>query len=242
MNILLGIIVMSIYVATSPVLGSTTIADFPKGESVIYDSGLREGDTILKVDGKNVHIYSQMYYEIMHNGFEPIDITVRREGELITVPDVKFPTVEESGVTFGNIDFRVARLQKTFPNVVKEAYYQSFTTIKMIWDSIGDLLRGRYGVQALSGPVGVTEALVDAAKTGARDFIYLAVVISMNLGVMNLLPLPALDGGKLLFQFIELIARRPVNRKVEGYIHFAGLVILMLLMVVFVFKDVISLF
>ena len=242
MNLLLGILVMSIYVATSSVMGSTTVADFPEAEASSYTAGLREGDKIVKVNGKNVHIYSQMYYEIMHDGDEPVDITVKRGSETITLEDISFPTVEEQGVVFGTIDFRVARLQKTFGSVVKEAYYQSFTTIKMIWESLGDLVTGRYGLQAVSGPVGVTEALVDAAKTGARDFIYLAVVISMNLGVMNLLPLPALDGGRLLFQIIELVIRKPVNRKIEGFIHFLGLVLLMILMVLIIFKDVISLF
>lgn len=244
MNIFLGIAVMSIYVATSPVIGSTTVAEFTEPERLTYESGLREGDTIVEVEGKGVHIYSQMAYEIMHSGYEPIDLTVIRDGEEIVLSDVVFPTVteEEAGVTFGITDFKVFPRDKTFGNVVKEAYYQSFTTIKMIWDSLKDLVTGRYGVQAVSGPVGVTEALVDAAESGVRDFTYLAVVITMNLGVMNLLPLPALDGGRLLFQLIELIMRRPVNRKIEGYIHFAGLALLMLLMVLIVFKDVIGLF
>ena len=112
----------------------------------------------------------------------------------------------------------------------------------MVWESLVDLVTGRYGIQAVSGPVGVTEALVDAARRGVRDFMYLAVVISMNLGVMNLLPLPALDGGRLLFQFIELVTRRPVNRNVEGYIHFAGLVLLLGFMAFIIIKDIAGFF
>ena len=108
----------------------------------------------------------------------------------------------------------------------------------MIWESLGDLISGRYGVKAVSGPVAVTQMLADAASRSVYQFVYLAVVISMNLGIMNLLPLPALDGGRLAFQFIELIRRKPVNRN----IHFAGIVILMILMVLIAFKDVVSLF
>ena len=241
-NILFGIIVMSIFVATSPVLGTTTIGSFDSEDSVIMNSGLQVNDKIVEVEGKNVHIYSQMYYEIMRNGYEPLDVTVIRDGEKITVENVEFPTIEEQGVVFGDIDFRVYPLEKSFGSVVKEAYFQSTNTIKMIWESLVDLVTGRYGLQAVSGPVGVTEALVDAARRGVRDFMYLAVVISMNLGVMNLLPLPALDGGRLLFQFIELVARRPVNRNVEGYIHFAGLVLLLAFMAFIVIKDIAGFF
>lgn len=242
-NLIFGIIVMSVFVATTNIYASTTIAEFPEDTtSVIQESGLQVDDKIVGVDGKTVHTYSQMSYAIMHEGYEPVDITVIRDGEKITVENVVFPTVEEQGVTFGDFDFKVYRLDKTFPNVVKEANYQSFTTIKMIWDSLIDLISGRYGVEAVSGPVGVTEALVDAAKTDFRNLIYLTVVISMNLGVMNLLPLPALDGGRLLFQLIELVAGRPINRKIEGYIHTGGLAVLMLFMAVIVVKDVVGLF
>lgn len=111
----------------------------------------------------------------------------------------------------------------------------------MIWESLYDLLTGRYGMEAVSGPVGVTEALGEAAQSGISDLVYIAVVISMNLGIMNLLPLPALDGGRLLFQLIELVRRKPINREVEGMIHFAGLVLLMVLFVVVTFKDVLTL-
>lgn len=241
-NIVIGILVMSVYVSTSPKLASTTVAVFNDENSPIRAAGILEGDTITRVDGKRVHIYSQMYYEIMRNGNEPIDITVERNGLEVTFENVEFPTVSDSGTTFGTIDFKVYATEKTFFSVLKEAYYQSFTTIKMIWESLFDLIGGRYGLSAVSGPVGVTEALVDAAKTGIRNFSYLAAVISMNLGVMNLLPIPALDGGRLLFQIIELVRRKPINRNVEGYIHFAGLAVLMVLMVLIVFKDVVNLF
>jgi regulator of sigma E protease len=111
----------------------------------------------------------------------------------------------------------------------------------MIWESLYDLVSGRYGMEAVSGPVGVTQAMSEAASTGIANMVYLAVVISMNLGVMNLLPLPALDGGRLVFLLVEGIRRKPVSRRVEGYIHFAGLAILMLFMVIVTFKDIIGL-
>jgi len=112
----------------------------------------------------------------------------------------------------------------------------------MIWESLYDLITGRYGVESVSGPVGVTQAMGEAVSSGLSDLVYLAVVISMNLGVMNLLPLPALDGGRLVFQIIEGIRRKPVSRQLEAYIHFGGIVVLMILMVLITFKDIVGLF
>lgn len=241
-NIIAGILVMSVFVATSAQLASTTIGKFTDNGEFSSSSGLQIGDTVTKVDGKNVYIYSQLYYEIARRGIEPIDITVERDGETITLENVEFPTESTQGTLFGSAPFIPYEREKTVGNVVKEAFFQSTTTIKMIWESLFDLLRGRYGIEAVSGPVGVTEVLVDAAKSGVRDLVYLAVVISMNLGVMNLLPIPALDGGRFLFQLIEAVIGRPVNRNVEGYIHFIGMILVLVLMALIVFKDIAGFF
>lgn len=242
MNIVVGIIVMAVLVSTQKTLPSTTISQFQDTEAMAsYNAGLRVGDTITAVDGVRVHIANEMLYEIMRRGVEPVDITVDRDGESITFHDIQFPIFVESGVQFGNVDFYVAAEQRTPAAIAKHAFFRSFSTIKMIWESLYDLLTGRYGMEAVSGPVGVTEALGEAAKSGVSDLVYIAVVISMNLGIMNLLPLPALDGGRLLFQLIELVRRKPINREVEGMIHFAGLVLLMVLFVVVTFKDVLTL-
>ena len=112
----------------------------------------------------------------------------------------------------------------------------------MIWESFIDLLCGRYGIDALSGPVGVTGAISEAAKNGVSQFFYLLVLISMNLGIFNLIPFPALDGGRIFFMLIEWIFRRPVNRKVEAYIHFIGITVLLLFMAFITCKDILKLF
>ena len=112
----------------------------------------------------------------------------------------------------------------------------------MIWESIIDLIGGRYGVEAVSGPVGVTSAIGEAAKSGVSNLVYLAVVISMNLGIVNLLPFPALDGGRVVLVIVELIRGKPLPPKYEGYINFAGIVILIGLVAAITIKDVIALF
>ncbi len=245
MNLLIGVLVMGILMAAEPVLPSTTIGAFVYDDNdVCYaeSAGLELGDTIVAVNGTRTHIANEVIYEIMRKGVDPLSVTVIRDGERLTVENVIFPTFSDMGTVFGTVDFKVLPAEKTVGTVLKEAFFRSVNTVRMIWESLFDLITGRYGMEAVSGPVGVTKALGEAAEQGTSNLIYLAVVISMNLGVMNLLPLPALDGGRLVFQFIELIRRKPVRAEVEGYVHFAGLAVLMILMVIIAVKDVIGLF
>ncbi len=241
MNIVAGILVMAILIVSSPTLASTVIHSFSE-EATSFEYGLQENDRVLIVDGVRVSTGNELVYEIMRRGVEPIDLTVRRNGETLVLEDVVFPQVTENGTAFGSIDFFVYSEAKTPLNVLKHVVARPWSTIKMVWESLFDLLSGRYGLDSVSGPVGVTQVMTEAAASSAFDLVYLAVVISMNLGVMNLLPLPALDGGRLLFLIVEGIRRKPISARVEGYIHFAGFVLLMLLMVVIMVKDVVGLF
>lgn len=257
MNILVGVLVMSFLVMSQDRLPSTTIAKFQEVDTTVEETetnedtltfastetyGLMVGDTIIKVGPAKVHIANELVYEVMRRGWEPLDITVLRNGETVVVEDVQFPTFYESGTIFGDVDFYVLGEDSNPGTILKHSFYRATSTIKMIWESLYDMLAGRYSLESVSGPVGVTETLGEAAKEGWDDLIYMAVVISMNLGVMNLLPFPALDGGRLLFQLIELIRRKPINRNVEGMIHFTGMVLLMILFVVITCKDIINLF
>ncbi len=245
MNLAVGILVMSLLVATQDVLPSNVVGAFIEHEdgtsNYAQAAGLRIGDEILEIDGTRVHIANETVYEIMRKGIEPLDVTILRDGERITLENVLFPMIVDQGIRYGAMDFKVNPEAKTPATVLKHAVFRSVSTIKMIWESLYDLVTGRYGVESVSGPVGVTKALGEAAESGMSDLVYLAVVISMNLGVMNLLPLPALDGGRLLFQLIEVVRRKPIPTEVEGYVHFAGMVLLMILMVVVAVKDIFTL-
>ena len=242
MNLIIGFILMTVVVITSTSIGGTTILRFAEDNALSEQSGLMIGDEIVKVGDTRVHIASELAYEIMRNGVEPLDITVRRDGEIVEIKDVQFPTIIEQGIQFGMTDFIVLAEEKTVGNVIEQSFYRSISTVKMIWQSLIDLITGRYGLEQMSGPVGVTAVVSEAAKSSFTDYLYLVVVITINLGIFNLLPLPALDGGRLIFQIIELIRRRPVKPEFEGYVHFIGIVLLMLLMVVITFKDVMKLF
>jgi len=240
MNLLLGFLLMTVIVFSQGNLASTTIAKFEEG--AVSSQKLQVGDEIVKVDGTRVHTGNDMVYEIMNQGYEPIDIEVIRNGEKLLIEDVSFLTLEDSGVTFGNYDFIPYAEESTLPNLIKHAYFRSVSTVKMVYDSLFGLLSGRFGMESVSGPVGVAEVVGDAAKMGLLNFLYIVTVLSINLGVFNLIPFPALDGGRLLFLVIEGIRRKPINRNVESYINFVGIMILFAFMIFVTVKDIFKLF
>lgn len=237
-NILIGFLVMFILVSTMPRIPSTVINDF--AENSVSDSyGLMPGDRITEVAGHKVHIANEMVYFISRYGAEPVDVKVVRDGKELVLENVKFPTYSSGGMVFGDYDFYIRAADKNIGTVIKNGFHQATLTIRTVFDSLFDLITGKYGVKDLSGPVGVTNVISSAAKTGnAYQVFYIFVLLAMNLGIMNLIPFPALDGGRVLMLIIELIIRRPVNKKAEGYINLIGMAILLLFMAFITFKDI----
>jgi regulator of sigma E protease len=247
MNIVLGFLLMLIIVCSSKQLASNTIAMFNEGaQSPSY--GLCVGDTVTKVNGVAVHTGDELVYEITNSGYEPIDFTVKRRDEngktvTVRIENVQFSTTTEEGITFGDYDFKVYPEEKTVLSVIKHTFFRSVSCIKMVFDSLSGLISGRFGMEAMSGPVGITESVGTAVKFGGTTLIYLVALITMNLGVFNLLPVPALDGGRILFVLIEAArGGRRISPKVEGMIHYIGIMILFGLMILVTFKDIINLF
>ena len=242
MNLILGFLVMILLVSLTGALYSNEVF-YPQEEIMTSEAnGLQDGDRIISIDGTRVHTRFEVVYEIARKGIEPIDITVIRDGEKMTVENVIFPTYENGGVVFGGVDFYAGEESFNVGNVLKHSFYRSVSTVKTVIDSFVDLVSGRYGLDAVSGPVGVTEIIVDAAASGIVDFLYIIAVITINLGIFNLFPVPALDGGRLVFLLIEAVIGRPVNPKVEGYIHTIGMLLLLALFAIITFKDVLGLF
>ncbi len=248
-NLVVGFLVMAVLVFSADALGSNTVSI--KEDTVSYEIGLRDRDVVTKIDNTSIHTMDQLVYQIARRGVSPIDITVQRGGETVVLEDVQFATYTEQGVTLAAADFKVYAENLTAENGfwnnlgtrLKHTYYRAINTVTLIWESLFDLVTGKYSMEAVSGPIGVTEAMVETANTyGPAEFINLAVTISMNLGIMNLLPFPALDGGRLVFLIIEAIRRKPVKAEVEGYVHFAGIVVLMLFMLFICAKDIVGLF
>ena len=240
-NIVAGYIAM--IVLTSMVnLGSTVVSGFKDTDYPVSsaDSGLSVGDEIVRVDGKRVTMLDDLYYEVMRRGNKPIDLTVIRDGAEVVLYDVEFPQGTESGQTFGVLDFMVFGVKKDFGSVMKYSFSKTVLTMRMCWESLYDLITGRYTVAAVSGPVGITEAIGDAAREGSLYLFNIITIISINLGVMNLMPIPALDGGRMITVLFEMITGKRVPAKIENTINAVGLAILLGLSVLIMIKDVIQ--
>lgn len=245
-NILIGFIVMGVIVMSSPLVTTTVVAGFgEKATSCEY--GLSVGDEIIAVGPRTIHTADDLSFAISRYGDKPVDVTVIRDGRKTTLSGVIFPTSESQGVVFGTPDFHVYGVEKNFGNVVKGTFYGSVATIRLVFDSLYDLITGKYGFSAISGPVGAADVISQTAKSAVeeKDFsnlFFLFTVLAMNLGVMNLLPIPALDGGRIFFMLVELITRKKVPQKLEGLVHFIGLALLLAFMVAVTFKDIIFIF
>ncbi len=247
-NILAGFLAMIILTSVIQI-GDTTVAEYynsseasEMGISVKSDEWLQQGDKILKIGGKRVNILDELSYEIMRRGNEPIDVLVLRNGEEILIENVEFAVDSQQGQVFGVMDFKVKRVEKTFGSVMRYALSKSVLIVRMCWESIYDLLTGRYTLAAVSGPVGIAGAIGEAANTGFAPLLYITVLISINLGVMNLLPIPALDGGRLLTLLIEIVTRKKLPAKVEGMINGVGLILLLGLSMIIMIKDIVQIF
>ena len=247
-NLLLGFLLVLLTVfLISGELATTTVDRFPEysdgREATSSVQGLLPGDTILRVDGRRVRIGAELDYEIMRRGINPVTLEVERDGAVLIFENFSFRTYvdEASNQTLGGRDFYLSAEDGSIGDVLRHAFVRSVMTVRMVWESLYDLITGRFGVEAVSGPVGVAGVMVETAKTGIINFLYLVAVISLNLGVVNLFPLPALDGGRILFLGIAAVIRRPIPERGEGVIHLAGLLLLLGLMLLVTGKDIIQL-
>ena len=241
-NLLLGFLVVGVIVLSSKSIYSPVISGFAENAITCTENGLEVGDKFIKIGPRKVHTANDALYAIGRYGDEPVEVTVIRDGEK-KVLTVTFPTYESQGITFGNCDFDFEETTRNFFAVLRHTWYQSVMIVRLVWDSLFDLITGKFGLNQISGPIGITNEIASVAQSGNKmSLLSMFAILAVNLGVMNLLPFPALDGGRLFFMLIELIFRKPIKPEIEGYIHFAGIIILLGLMVVVAFKDIVYLF
>lgn len=243
MNFLVGfLIVLAVMQPNGPNGGYivSTIASVDPASTAAGD--LKAGDEILKIDGYHILVRSDFETALSRTASTTYKVTVRREGEKVTLPSVKL----EATVTDANGNKRIGITFAELPDSLGMHLSMSVRTAvnyaRLVWSSMGMLVSGQVGVDQLAGPVGMAEVMADTAKYSMISFFQLVAFISINLGVMNLLPLPALDGGRLVFLIIEGIRRKPVPPKYEGYVHAAGLMLLLMLMVYVTGQDVLRIF
>jgi regulator of sigma E protease len=239
-NLILGIIIVAIVLAPQKSFTSTTVAWFEENASSAK-SGLMINDKIIEIEGRRIYTSYDMAYAFTAVEDGKLDMVVKRNGIKTELKDVNFAIEQEDNINYVKLDFKVYGKEKTILSFISETFKTTFSYCRTVWFSLIDLISGRFGISAVSGPVGVTATIGQAARMGLMNILPIMALITVNLGIFNLLPVPALDGGRLLFIFLEMILRRPVAKKYEGVIHAVGLVLLLLLMAVITFKDIWSL-
>lgn len=217
------------------------VVDEPKLGKLTEDgpaisSGLREGDTVQSINGEKVDSWSDIQSTIQENANNDLAFKVERGGqeqEITVTPKL----VEDSAGKRGIIGV-YAPTEKSFLKAIGYGFTETYVWTKQIFIVLGDLITGGFSVDQLSGPVGIYVSTEEVAKSGIFYLLKWAGVLSINLGIMNLLPLPALDGGRLLFFAIEAVRGKPIDKQKEGMVHFIGFALLMLLMIVVTWNDI----
>lgn len=264
MNLLLGFVLLLIYNGLlqepdSPqdgvLFATTTIAQIGE-KTPAYQSGLRPGDTIIEVNGRRILMDTDLVVEMQNDADGVLDMVVRREvkgkHQKVVLDAVEFVVVKDpkTGQQFIQYDFALVGEPRTVWNTISYSAKQEVSIATLVWRALVDLIQGDYGLNDLSGPVGVVDEMADVVGDTAKanpliawqNLVFLMTLITVNLGVFNLLPLPALDGGRLVFLIWEGITRKPVPQKYEAVVHFVGIVLLLLLMLFVTYSDITKLF
>lgn len=242
MNILLGFVLLCLMIGSQPQVATTVVGNVENG-SAAYEAGLRTGDEIRKIDGARTHLYDDIMWETAGKNGEETNFTVRRDGEELDIPI----RPRESGGKYV-YGFSGSAADNSFGLTVKNAYYGTFFYSKLIIESLFDLITGEVKITQLSGPIGIVSeigsAVQEAVKPGGvglLQLLNLAVLLTINLGIFNLLPIPALDGGRILFVLVEIVRRKPLPPEKEGMVHMIGFAALILLSIFIAFMDVMKL-
>ncbi len=239
MNILLGFILAVILTSGQELIGTPIIAGFSEGSSSA--EYLKVDDRILAVNGEQVLIDNDIVYSLIRDPDGVVSMEVLRDGEKVKLDRVVFEMKDYEGVSSIVLDFSVYGLEPTVWRVVEYSAGWTFALVKLAWHGFADLLKGTFTISQLSGPVGVTEVISEASSQSLDSLLFIVALVTVNLGVVNLLPLPALDGGRILFMLLEAIRGKPINQKVEGAIHNAGFILLILLMLYVTANDIMKL-
>lgn len=251
MNIIYGFILMIVVTSTQPTFATTQVAAFAEN-AAMESAGIEIGDRITSIDGYSVYTDRDLSFALVMADPNSVDIVVERNGEKVAYPGVKLHASynEETKKNTVIFDFSVNGEKRTVFTTLRKAFFDTGSTVRMVFASLKGLVTGQFGMNELAGPVGTAKVIAEAAGQGLLEgfgtavlnIIMMIVVITVNLGVVNLLPIPALDGGRFLFLLIELIFRKPVPAKYEGWIHTAGFVLVIGLMLIVTFNDVARIF
>ena len=241
MNIILAFVIILVSTCMQKTLVSTVVAEFDEN-ATSAQSGLMVDDKIVEVNGRHIFVYSDITYEMLNDEDGILSMKVIRDGKKITLDSVKFNlTPDENGKNQITNDFKVYGYKKTFPRIISQSFNETISTGRLIYLSLFDMIHGKYGLNDMSGAVGVVSVITQVASYGIATLLYFIALISINIGIFNLLPFPALDGGTLVLLIIEAIRGKPIPQKYETAIKLVGFALLIALMVVVNINDVIKL-
>ena len=236
MNLILGFIVLILFYIPQKQI-AVPVVESVLPDTYAYEVGLQQGDRIVKLNNSSINIYPDLKFFFYDNKDKPFDLTIERNGEKIIFEN--FKPYEKDGSFFMGINAHIA--QNNFFQTIKNSFYMEFFMGKLVLFSLKELIIGRVSVKDASGPVGIVNEIGNAAKNSFIDVLYIVALITINLGLFNLLPLPALDGGRILFLFLSIILKRKIPEKIEGAFHATGMILLLLLMLFITFNDVLKL-
>lgn len=246
-NFILAFIVAVIVVSLSPT-DRPVITGVTEGGAA-EEVGLAAGDEIISINGEKTHLFREISLLAMLNKGDDMEIVYERDGVRDTV--TLTPVYSETdGRYYMGVQGTVYEQAEGLA-VFRDAWYEIRYSVNSTYKSLGMLLTGQFNRQDVAGPVGIAVNVVGKTYDTAKDYGVKAVVLSMlnivlllsvNLGILNLLPIPALDGGRLVFLLIEVVRGKPIPPEKEGIVHFVGLVFFMVLMVVVLFNDLANIF
>ena len=239
MNIILGFLICLMFISFSSENITTVEVDSVIEQSSVADF-LQKGDRIVSINGSKINIKRDIDFAMQQNGAKEYSLVIERNGKKIEKSLMPFETKYTDGTPAYIMGF-VPKIEKAnILNVTREAFFQTVWMGRLVFVSIGMLISGQAGMSDVSGPIGVVDAMNTTAQTGGFvALLYLAGFISVNIGLMNLLPVPALDGGRIFFVLIEAVRRKPIPPEKEGIVHFIGLILLVGLMVFATWNDII---
>lgn len=234
MNFILAILILSI--VSFGVGMPTNTVDRTIADSPAEKAGIQAGDIIQSINGKRINSWNSIVSSInASNSTKEMEVVVRRDGE-----DLSFnliPTEDDGRIVIGIGPTSV----QSIPTAIRGGFEKTWMFLKLMFDFVGMIFKGQVSTKDLSGPVGVIQEVGAQAKLGVYSLLNILGFISINLGFFNLLPIPALDGSRIVFLTLELIRGKPIDPDKEGFIHLIGFVLLISLMLVVTFRDILKL-
>ena len=250
MNFLLGFVIVLLLYAPVKAVIAPVITEFMPGCPYESADGLQTGDRFLSINGHTIHLQSDINTWLTGDG--SYDLVLERGGETVRLENFEMSRRSYEGETGEFFGFRFGATEEaTLGLKLRQSWATTKEFAGLVWMSLGELVRGHVGLSDLSGPVGIVDLMAEtgeqAATTGdaLRSIFYLGAFIAVNLAVMNMLPIPALDGGRvfllLVTWLIESLTRKKLDPKYEGAIHTVGMVLLLALMAFVMFNDIFKL-